>query len=156
MPPKTNKPLETGTRIALPLIDGTWVACQLLDWVTNAAFRCAVYKFRDADVNKVLKKDLRSAEVIGTAIALRTRVTNKTWPTGEASDVVLPRESWPYEDTAQNGWVGATIVDAVLLEAFANAYFGLTFWDDWHDPNYLSEFLMPPRERPGSARLKKS
>lgn len=44
--------------------------------------------------------------------------------------------------------------DPVLFEAFVNAWYGLRFWDDWYDPNYLSAFLMDKDAKPPLAVYK--
>jgi hypothetical protein len=35
-----------------------------------------------------------------------------------------------------------------LAEDFLNAFYGLTAWDDWFDPNYLDEFLFDITKKP--------
>ena len=54
------------------------------------------------------------------------------------------------------GWVGAKVIGSGNVNKFMNAYFGLSLWDDWHDPTYLDRLLVSPEKRPAKLILKKT
>lgn len=136
------KPIEAGTIFGIPLSDGSICAAQVVDRVTSRALRCLAFDVRTSSVDSIASSSLIESFAIGRAIVFDTRIRNLKWPAGPVAPIRVPTRLWPYEETMNKGWVGATISDPVLFEAFVNAWYGLRFWDDWYDPNYLSAFMI--------------
>jgi hypothetical protein len=54
------------------------------------------------------------------------------------------------------GFVGASVHGSGILNEFVNAFYGLTPWDDWHDPYYLDHLLVSPEKKPVQRLVYKS
>lgn len=61
---------------------------------------------------------------------------------------------YPNEEFRKNNWIGSQVSDAGLIEDFVNAFYGLIFWDDWFDPNYLDKFLLDSSKKPSNLLIK--
>ena len=73
--------------------------------------------------------------------------------TGNEPTAVAQKDQ-PYEQFRSNGWVGAKMIGSGNVKEFLNAYHGLCYWDDWHDPTYLDSLLIDPSAKPKALKLK--
>lgn len=70
------------------------------------------------------------------------------WAIIEDQRVGIPEEMKPYENLRNNGFISAKVRGSANVEEFANAFYGLMPWDDWHEPDYLDAFLLFSDRKP--------
>lgn len=145
--------IHPGSTFIVPLIDGTFAVAQIVDWMTPVSARCFLF---DVQVKNILEipSTLPQDQAACKCIVLRAHLDNGKWQVGPLLPVCIPSSDWPFEDTRSRGWVGASVISPLVLEDIANAWFGLKFWDDWFDRQYLDKFLLSPSLRPSRAIYK--
>jgi len=68
--------------------------------------------------------------------------------------VRVARDLFPYERLRDRGFVGAKVIGSGIVREFLDAYYGLTPWDAWKEPDYLDHLLISPDKKPKSLVLK--
>jgi hypothetical protein len=146
--------IEPGSLIGIPLVTGDLSIIQAVGLATSRAVRCIAFNMRATSLDMVDPAQLAEPTLIGRAIVLDTRLRNGRWTVGSVVPILVRNRYWPFEECATNGWVGASFSDPALFEAFVNSWFGLRYWNDWYDPNFLNEYLINPAIRPPLAIYK--
>jgi len=116
---------------------------------------CAFYDIRFPSADGIqLPSDLPSASIIAVLFTTHDLLRRGAWNIVGRLPVVLEQRYFPYEHLrGSGGWVGATMHGSGIVVEFLDAYFGLRFWDDWYDPEYLDELLFQGRQRPPGIKL---
>jgi hypothetical protein len=141
-----------GDVFLVPLKDGTLTAGQILDNPMRNVFSCSFYDERIGSVETA--PELHAKSLIALLAVTRHVLDDGRWIVVSHSPPRVEQSKWPNERYRNAGWVGAKIYDAELVQDFLNAYFGLSFWDDYHDPNYLDGLLLDPTNKPHRRRFK--
>ena len=115
---------------------------------------CAFFATR-AEENDFASMDPMPLEkLIAVLLVTRDLLDNGVWQVVAQRPVTLPRELLPYERLREAGFIGAKVRGSGIVNEFLNAFFGLSPWDDWHDPAYLDEFLISPDKKPDNLILR--
>jgi hypothetical protein len=61
---------------------------------------------------------------------------------------VIPQAMRPYEHLRKGGFIGANVIGSGNVQKFLNAFYGLSPWDGWKDPQYLDRLLISPTKKP--------
>jgi len=104
----------------------------------------------------VADADLSPAKAISVLFTTRDLLDSNRWRVVAHRARLIPAEWLPYESTRESGFIGAKVIGSANVTSLANAYQGLRYWDDWHDPTYLDKLLRDPSERPQGLRFKKT
>jgi hypothetical protein len=145
---------HAGDVFFVPLKDGTWGVGQVIDLMMPNVIRCLFFDLRFQEVpDSIDRGDLTGHETSCVAVT-REQIDYGVWKVGQNLSIKIPNSWLPNEQFRQKAWVGAVMYDAALAEDFLNSFFGLLPWDDWHDPNFLDEFLLSPEKKPKKLLLK--
>ncbi len=93
--------------------------------------------------------------VIASLFTTHDLLTKGRWEILGDSAIPITQADFPHEGLRSAGWVGAKMTGSRNVEEFVSAWFGLSQWDDWADPNYLDRLLFRGVGRPASATFKK-
>lgn len=152
---KPHQNWKEGDCFVLPLNDGSGLLGQVLaaePFVLNSV-SCAFFDQRLRAPECPLPELSR---LFSTVLTTRDLLDSGQWKAVASYFVQVPREQFPFESLRQNGFVGAKVVGSRNVGEFANAFCGLTIWDDWADPNYLDRLLISPDVKPQNLLYKKS
>ena len=145
-----------GDVFAIPLLNGKFAIGQVLDLIMTNVIRCALFDEVIDDTKGVdLDVICNSTKLISLIASSREQLDYGVWEIIGNKKILIPKSKFPYEKLRDKGWVGATFHDAALVEDFLNAFHALSPWDDWHDPNYLDEYLIDKSKKPPNLILSK-
>jgi hypothetical protein len=132
---------------AIPLADGTNLLGQVIAHEPSAlnSVGCALFDQRFSDATAP-SPDL--ARLFSVILVTRDLLDSGAWRVVSSGPVGVAWERIPYERFRSAGFVGAKIQGSRNVVAFANAFCGLAPWDDWHDPDYLDQFLLAKDKKP--------
>jgi hypothetical protein len=157
MPSKKTKKVEwsVGDVFYIPLSDKDVVLGQivgreadLLNSVTVALFDV---KCKPEEVAAALPF-ISASRAFSVLFTTRDLLDMGEWPLHGTEPVSIPKAQLPYEHLRQDRFIGAKVIGSGIVNEFVNAFYGLTSWDDWKDPNYLDGLLLSPAKKP-QARL---
>jgi hypothetical protein len=142
-----------GDIFLVPQSDGKFMPGQILDQLMPHVVSIVLFD-RIVDASELLQPLPRTTEAISCVTTWKQAFSTGAWRIVGSAEPLLPRLRRPYEQLRKDRWIGLDTYDWGLIEDFANAYRGLQHWDDWHDPNFLDEFLLPPATRPPGITFK--
>ena len=117
--------------------------------------RCAIYDMSVTEAELTNASTiLEDATLISLVATTREQVDFGVWKVVGNRAIGLPKRRFPNQKFERQGWVGAKIYDAAIVEAFCNAFHCLVPWDDWADPNYLDTLLVSQKLKPRKLMLK--
>jgi hypothetical protein len=138
---------KEGDCFVLPLNDGSGILGQVIAYeplVLNSA-SCAFFDQRLRSPECPLPELSR---LFSTVLTTRDLLDSGRWKVVASHPVQVPREKFPFEPLRHDRFIGAKVIGSRNVEEFMNAFCGLTFWDDWADPNYLDRLLISPTVKP--------
>ena len=135
--------------------DGNGSIGQILDVMLPNVVTCAFYDLRYSGSTHPQRIQLNQDPLISCVSVSREPLDDGSWKVIAHQQPAVCRDDWPNETFRDCGWVGAKIYDARIIEEFLDAFYGLTPWDDWHDPNYLDKLLISPEKKPKHLVFKK-
>ncbi|MFT3880904.1 MAG: hypothetical protein QM703_14730 [Gemmatales bacterium] len=147
------KSWQSGSLFKVPQSDGTFSLGQVVGREPSAlnSVTCA---FFDLKISEGLLPAIDWDNLIACLFTTPDLLDNGTWPVIGHSDSAIPTHFLPFEETRSQGWVGAKIHGSGIVRQFLDAYYGLAYWDDWANPNYLDQLLIHPSKKPATLRYK--
>ena len=94
--------------------------------------------------------------LISLVATTREQLDYGVWKITGNKETVININEYPNESFREANWVGSKIYDASIVEEFVDAFFALTPWDDWADPNYLDKLLYKMELKPDNLLLNKT
>jgi hypothetical protein len=151
------RPLE-GQVFAVPLSDGSFALAQVafVKWFPpNTSFVTSAFFETRASTPELLREILRGSDLskpISVFTLSDSPIEAGEWILLEERPVTYDnvdvqsriKGDWGWFDRKQRPW-----------SFFLESYHGLFPWDGFYKPNYIDEYLLPPYQRPASARTKK-
>jgi hypothetical protein len=154
---KRQKP-QIGDVFLVPQQDGKCSLGQVLAFEKQMmnSVSCAFYDMRFTSSDDVqLPPTLPFESIIAVLFTTHDLLRRGTWKIVGHMPVSLERAHFPYEHLrGSGGWTGAKMHGSGIVREFLDAFYGLSFWDDWHDPAYLDGLLFRGRQRPANIKLK--
>lgn len=130
--------------------DGQYSAGQIvgreadvLNSVTVALFRKRFSRPEDAQTAELSEDD-----AVSVVFTTRDLLDSGHWIVVGNHPIAISPRLRPYEELRATGFVGAKVYGSGILVKFANAFFGLTPWDGFHDPRYLDRLLLSADLKP--------
>jgi len=157
--PRGRKKLEwsTGDFFTVPLKDGSRVVGQALDLMMPNIVSVALTDVRLKEGESLPDPSLIGREHVVAALSTwRDPLDSGHWPIVGHKTPVLQRKEWPNEQYRSKNWVGAKHQNTAVVEAFLNAYHGMSVWDAWYDPLFFDKLLFDGTKRPPNVVLSKS
>ena len=152
MTTKLNQSIAVGDVFLIPLRDGTFSMGQVVGFeplVLNSV-SCAFFAIRSHSDENVDAVELSSDRLYSIQFVTRDLLLKGKWRIIRNENPSVKTSELPYESLRNIGFVGAKVIGSGIMEQFANAYFALSPWDDWHDPQYLDKLLRSAHLRPNS------
>lgn len=145
---------SAGDWFGIPLSDGSRLLGQVLsaEPVVLNSVSCALFDQRFQDVAPPPEVKCLFTALLTT----RDLLDSGHWTVVGAGPIDVPRDRYPYESLRSSAFVGAKVIGSGNVAEFANAYCGLTPWDDWADPLYLDHLLISPDKKPAVVVYKNS
>lgn len=145
-----------GDVFTVPLLDGRYGVGQVVGREADVLNSVSVAFFDRTcdDPTEALSIDRTEDRVFSVVFATREQLDRGSWKVVGNEPVAIPTRLLPHEDKRSSRFVGAAVFGTKILDEFLNAYFGLTWWDDWKDPNYLDALLVSPTKKPDKVLLK--
>lgn len=139
----------------VPLKDKSWGIGQVIDLMMPNVIRCLFFDLRFRTIPATMNSDDLVGHEISCVAVTREQIDYGVWKVVQNLPLKIEQSSLPNEQFRKKRWVGAVIYDAALAEDFLDSFFGLLPWDDWHDPNFLDEFLLSADKKPKDLLFKK-
>ena len=131
------------------------VVAQEQDAMNSAT--CAFFDVRVKDDKNLEGVSALPEDKLFSAIfATRDLLDNGTWRVVKTLPVEVSRNYFPYEHLRKSGWIGAKIIGSRNVTDFLNAFYGLSPWDAYMDPEYFNKLLISPTKRPTQVVFKKT
>ena len=142
---------EHGDVFAVPLADGSFGVVQAVDqWTPEGGVYVAVTDQRAESVPTVAVLD-PNVRVIALMAVIDNAFDRGWFPRIGPAEPLVCRADFPNERFAQSGYVGAKSYTGGIVVAFLSAWYGLTPWTGYHDPEFFDKLLMSGVERPPHA-----
>ena len=144
-----------GDIFLVPQSDGLWTIGQVLERpMASASCLLSEHRIeRDGIARVGLDRAVHPRACLSVLWATPEHLKSGRWPVVAHHKILMPRRQWANARYRRKRWEGATIHGGALVEAFLDACWGLDYWDKWHDPDYLDEYLFPGRERPPGVKF---
>ncbi|MCD9033824.1 immunity 26/phosphotriesterase HocA family protein [Luteimonas sp. Y-2-2-4F] len=91
---------------------------------------------------------LRAEDIFSTVLATKDLLDSGRWVALDKEAIRITDNMKPYESLRDGGFIGARVHGSGVVEEFANAFYGLTAWDDWYIPDFLDGMLISPDKKP--------
>lgn len=154
---KRQKP-QVGDVFLVPQQDGNFSLGQILSFEPQMlnSVSCAFYDMRFASSDHVqLPSALPFESIIAILFTTHDFLRRGVWKIVGHMPVALERSHFPCEHLrGTGGWIGAKMHGSGIVRQFLDAFYGFSFWDDWHDPMYFDGLLVRSRQRPSNIKLK--
>lgn len=145
--PKKKQKWNAGDVFVIRLKDNSYISGQILDSPMKNVVSCAIFNERSETISPI-SECCNKGNLISLVATSREQLDYWVWKVIGSKEIAVSKEEYPIEKYRDNGWVGARIYDASIVEEFADAFYGLTPWDDWADPAYLDNLLYKIELRP--------
>lgn len=145
---------NSGDCFGIPLLNGSSLLGQVLAWeptVLNSV-SCALFDQTIQQGNRIPSPEI--SRLFSTVMTTRDLLDCGRWKIVGSCEIEVPRNQFPFETLRPSGYIGAKVIGSRNIEEFANAFSGLSPWDDWADPHYLDQLLISPSVKPRRLRYK--
>lgn len=115
----------------------------------------AIYAIECDGEDDARGKALDAEHLIAVIFTTRDLLDNKTWKVIDHQSVLIPAGLLPFEHLRASRFVGARVYGSANVETLASAYFALTPWDAFYEPDYLDKMLISPVRKPPKILLGK-
>lgn len=134
----------------IPLLDGAFCVGQIVDVVSDDTALCTISKRKfdgAADITSLALLDLQSLLLI-TSDAIKSGV----WQIKGFQQLPHINSIFNWRDAKRDGYSKLVCQDSAVVEAFANAAFGLYPWDGF-GADFFAKFMIYPDQLPTDAVL---
>jgi hypothetical protein len=148
--PRSNP--SVGSVFRVPLSDGGFAIGQVIAYEPQMlnSISCVLTSQRDWTQGS----NIPESAIIASLFTTYDLLTKGRWEILGEAGIPISNRDFPFEHLRSEGWVGAKLIGSRNVEEFLHAWFGLTPWDDWADPNYLDKLLFRGVTRPASVTYK--
>lgn len=115
----------------------------------------AFFDIRLQDPKEVEEISIDPDLIFSMVFATRDLFDSGKWKVVANRQVAVEPNQLPNEDLRATGFVGAKVIGSGILEEFLEAFYALTPWDDWAEPDYLDRLLVAPSKKPARLIYKK-
>lgn len=145
-----------GDVFIVSISDGKSVVAQIIGREAEVlnSVTIAFFDVRVSNPEEISSIDLIPESVFSTVFATRDLLDSGDWRVVENRRVIIPVRMFPHEDNRASGFAGAKVIGSGILNEFLNAFYSLTPWDDWKDPDYLDNLLLDPSKKPSNLLFK--
>ena len=139
----------------IPLKNKYYAVGHVLDQRMVNTVRVALYSevITDFDFDLASITDIKN--LISLIEVTREQLDYGVWKIIGNKHTSIPTEKYANEHFRKNKWINSITHDAALAEDFINSFHGLLPWNDWHNPNYLDDYLIEPSKKPTNLMYKK-
>lgn len=138
---------NVGDCFIIPLIDGRGLLGQVVAVEPDVlnSVTCALFG-QVANQEECPTPDLN--RLFSVLFTTRDLLDQGKWRIVGCQPVAVPRSMFPYERLRDNRFIGAKVIGSRNVVEFANAFIGLSAWNDWADAEYLDRLLISPDIKP--------
>lgn len=150
---KRKQKWEIGDVFTVQTLDGKYVVGQIVGQEVKVLNSVTVAFFNQRFDSEDLAKEFETSEldkVISVVFSTRDLLDSGKWHVINNKNVHIPIKYMPFEHLRSAGFVGAKVIGSGNMEEFLNAYYALSPWDDWYDPNYLDQLLISSDKKPSN------
>jgi hypothetical protein len=139
---------------AVPLPDGKYCLGQALGIMGDFknVVNCALFDVRVQALDGAPPLDRE--QLIAVVSTTRDLLDNGHWRIIGKAPMFIAKSSWPNEEFAKKGYVGAVTYGSGIVNNFLAAYYGLFAWNGYKDPAYFDKLLVSPAKKPPNSALK--
>ena len=140
---------KNGDVFLVPLLDGTYAVGQVIG-KTKEALNSAVCAFFDIRLTEGAAENIEELTddlLVALKFSSVGLLDAGEW---EVVDNRTPLDTRKYIDLdqlAKNGYINVRIVGSAILSELMNAYYALSPWDAFYDPQYLDKLLISPGKK---------
>lgn len=116
----------------------------------------AFFDVRLTQPDEAKEIELDPAKIFSIVFSTRDLLDSGSWKVVGNRQVAIETSQLPHEELRSSGFVGAKVIGSGILVEFLNAYYGLTAWDDWKEPDYLDRLLTSPSKKPKNVVYKRN
>jgi hypothetical protein len=145
MTPRRKQSWTIGNVLGIPLLDGSYVLAQIVGREPGAlnSVSCALFDYVFKDPEEMPDCELLMPErAFAVLFVTRDLLDSHRWRVSGHCEVRIPRELLPFEHLRASDFVGACVIGSGIVESFANGFYGLSPWNDMHDPHYFDKLLL--------------
>lgn len=154
MPPKRTQQWAVGDFFTVKLADGSYSIGQIVDVPMPNVVSLAFFDRRLETQISFDSNELTKDEIISLAWVIPSHLDRGVWTVFSSGPVLVAQDQFPNEAIRAKGWVGSKTYTGAILEAFLNAYYALSAWDQFHDPEYLDRLLISALKKPTRLKFK--
>lgn len=145
-----------GDLFTIPLADGSFCIGRVIEFEPKAlnSVICAFYTHR---VDKIPNEEpvLSNDELISVLFVTRDLLDSGAWKVFSSSSEDFSLSKYFDISSLRNvGFVGVKIIGSGLIIELLNAYYMLSLWNDYANPDYLDSLLLSPDKKPKNVLLK--
>ncbi|WET42274.1 Imm26 family immunity protein [Citrobacter enshiensis] len=147
---------DVGDMFTVPLSDGTYCIGKVVGFepkALNSAI-CAFYAHRMDEIPSS-EPVLNDNDLISILFVTRDLLDSGDWKVFSQYSDAFPIDKYlNLTDLQSNGFIGVKSIGSGLIIKLMNAYYSLTPWNAFYDPNYLDSLLISPDKKPKNVLLK--
>lgn len=132
----------------IPLLNESYCVGQVID-VTDTAILCAVSQRQTGAGTEVPALSL--SELAALMLIEPTAIITGLWSIAGFDTIPHVNSLFNWKAAKKSGYANLAVHDPAVIEAFANAIFGLYPWDGFGAPDFFSRFLIDPTSVPKAA-----
>lgn len=139
-----------------PLADGTYCIGRVVGFEPDAlnSAVCAFYAHR-VDSIPNMELNLNEGELISVLFVTRDLLDSGDWQVfTHCTDEFQLNKYIDLYSLRNNGFIGVKSIDSGIIIDLMNAYYILTPWNIYYDPNYFESLLLSPDKKPRNVMLK--
>jgi hypothetical protein len=142
---------QVGDVFLIPTSDGQVTIGQVVgrepDLLPSATVALFDERHASPDVARI-EGALSPKALFAVLFVTKNHLDSGEWSVIDHRKVEIDPRKNPYEHTRSNGFIGAKVFGADIVNEFVNAFYGLVPWDDWKDPTYLDSLLISKEAKP--------
>jgi Immunity protein 26 len=143
------QPWKSGDIFAISLNDGTFSLGQVLSYepdCMNSAF-CSFYSIKVGVITNIIWQP-NDKELIAVLFVTRESLDKGSWKVVGHQKPINVGMYVNLNSLREKRFLNVEIEGSKIVDEFLNAYHGLTYWNDFHDPEYLDKLLLYGVKRP--------
>lgn len=135
----------------IPLLDGTFRVDQVVDVLISGNCLCAISKRQISEDNPVSALSLSDLQAL--VLVNSDAIDTGVWAVTGFEQLPQINSVFKWRDAKLDGYANLALQDPAVIEAFANATFGLYPWDGFSTADFFVKFLIHPDQIPPAAIL---
>jgi hypothetical protein len=154
------QPWKAGDYFSIPLEDKSFGIGQVISREAGAMMKppiCAIFRRRSNFEPPIVPPDLSDDDVVAVLFVTPDLLDGGVWRVFSEGEPLDARTYFPDIEARRKrdgGFIGVDIVGSGIVRELLNAYFALSPWDNFYEPDFLDKLLVSPDRKPASVRLK--